>query len=80
MVILIQEGYFKKNILPILKSSPGEFSEAHSLFRLSAANNGSMPVSRYFEADIQLLGFKVPHVWFLVVNYPNTLLITLSKI
>ena len=44
MVTLIQEGYLEKNILPILKSTPGELSEAHSLFRLSAANNGAMPV------------------------------------
>ena len=52
----------------------GELSEAHSLFKLSAANNGIMPVSRYFEADISLLGFRVPKVGFLVVKDPNTLL------
>ena len=33
-----------------------------------------MPVSRYFEADINLLGFRVPKVGFLVVKDPNTLL------
>ena len=53
---------------------PGELSEAHSLFKLLAANNGVMPVSRYFEADINLLGFRVPKVGFLVVKDPNTLL------
>ena len=73
MVTLIQEGYFK-NILPILKASLGELSEAHSLFKLSAANNGAMPVSRYFETDISLLGFRVTKVEFLVVKDPNTLL------
>ena len=52
----------------------GELSEAHSLFKLSAANNGVMPVSRYFKADINLLGFRVPKVGFLVVKDPNTLL------
>ena len=46
----------------------------HSLFKLSAANNGVMPVSSYFEADINLLGFRVPKVGFLVVKDPNTLL------
>ena len=40
----------------------------------SAANNGVMPVSRYFEADVNLLGFRVPKVGFLVVKDPNTLL------
>ena len=60
MVNLIQEGYFEKNILPLLKASLGKLSEAHSLFKLSAANNSTMPVLRYFEADIKLLDFPVP--------------------
>ena len=29
MVTLIREGYFEKNILPLLKASLGELSEAH---------------------------------------------------
>ena len=33
-----------------------------------------MPVSKYFEADVTLLGFTVPNVGFLVVKDPNTLL------
>ena len=74
IVTLVQEGYFEKNILPILKTSPGELSEAHLLFKLSAANNWVMPVSRYFKADVNLLGFRVPKVGFLVVKDPNTLL------
>ena len=74
MVTLVREGYFEKNILPVLKTLPGELSEAHSLFKLSAANNGVMPVSRYFKADINLHGFRVPKVGFLVVKDPNTLL------
>ena len=74
MVTLIQEGYFEKNILPLLKASSGELSEAHSLFKLSAANNSAMLVSKYFEADIEILGFPVPRVSFLMVKDPNTLL------
>ena len=74
MVMLICEGYFIKNILPLLKKSAGNLTEAHSLFWLSAANNEVMPVSKYFEADITLLGFTIPHVGFLVVKDPNTLL------
>ena len=73
MVTLIREGYFTKNILPLLKKSAGDLTEAHS-FRLSAANNEVMPVSKYFEADVTLLGFTIPHVGFLVVKDPNTLL------
>ena len=49
-------------------------AEAHSLFRLSAANNEIMPVSKYFEADISILGFQIPRVGFLVVKDPNVLL------
>ena len=74
VVTLIREGYFEKNILPILKAALGELSKAHSLFKLLAANNGAMPVSKYFETDINLLGFRVPKVGFLVVKDPNTLL------
>ena len=33
-----------------------------------------MPVSHYFEADVNLLGFTVPRVGFLVVKDPNSLL------
>ena len=32
-----------------------------------------MLVLKYFEADVNLLGFKIPHVGFLVVKDPNTL-------
>ena len=57
-----------------MKTSPGELSEAHSLFKLSTANNGVMPVSKYFKVDVNLLGFRVPKVGFLVVKDPNTFL------
>ena len=74
MVMLIHEGHFKKHVLPLLNKTNGDLTEAHSLFWLSAANNEVMPVSKYFEADVMLLGFKVPNVGFLVVKDPNTLL------
>ena len=74
MVTLICEGYFIKNILPLLKKSAGDLTEAHSLFQLLAANNEVMPVSRYFDADVTLLGFTILHVGFLVVKDPNSLL------
>ena len=74
MVMLICEAYFNKNILPLLCSSVEELAEAHSLFRLSAANNQEMPVSRYFEADVSILGFRIPSVGFLVVKDPSTVL------
>ena len=73
-VTLICEGYFTKNILPLLQKPAGNLTETHSLFQLSTANNAVMPVSKYFEADITILGFKVPWVGFLVVKDPNALL------
>ena len=56
MVTLICEGYFTKNIQPLL----GEMAKAHSMFRLSAANNEVMPILKYFEADVTRLGFRIP--------------------
>ena len=38
-------------------------------------NNGIMPVSWYFKADVNILGFTVPQVGFLIVKDPSTLLI-----
>ena len=53
---------FNKHILPLLHGSVEELAEAHSLFHLSAANNQDMPVSKYFEADVTILGFCIPSV------------------
>ena len=74
MVMLIRKGYFKKNTLPLLNKTTGDLTKAHSLFWLLTANNEVMPVSKYFEADVTLLGFTVTHEGFLVVKDPNTLL------
>ena len=74
MVTLIHETYFRKNILPLLKRPTGDMAKAHSLFWLSAANNQVMPVSKYFEADVTIMGFKIPQVGFLVVKDPSALL------
>ena len=74
MVTLTREGYFTKHIQPLLKKSSSKMVEAHSLFWLSAANNEIMPVSKYFEADVSILGFRIPRVGFLVVKDPNVLL------
>ena len=72
--MLIREAYFNKHILPMLCGSAEELAEAHSLFCLSATNNQDMPVSKYFEADVSILGFQIPSVGFLVVKDLNTVL------
>ena len=71
---LIHKGYFTKNIQPLLSKSSSKLAKAHSMFRLSAANNEIMLVSKYFEADVTLLGFRIPRVGFLVVKDSNALL------
>ena len=63
MVTLIREGYFVKHIQPLLKKSSSKMAEAHSLFRLSAANNEIMPVSKYFEADMYPSWASKFHGW-----------------
>ena len=65
MVMLTHEGYFTKNIQPLLGKSSGKMAEAHSMFWLSAANNEVMPVSNIL---------RIPQVGFLVVKDPNVLL------
>ena len=72
MVMLICETYFNKHILPLLHGMVDELTEAHSLFQLSAANYQDMPVLKYFEAEVSILGFGIPSVGFLVVKDPNT--------
>ena len=72
--MLIHETYFNKHISPLLHGLVEELAEACSLFWLSATNNQDMPVSKYFEADITILGFHIPSVGFLVVKDPNTVL------
>ena len=44
------------------------------MFQLSATNNEVMAVSKYFEADVTLLGFRIPWLGFLVVKDPTVLL------
>ena len=68
---LIRETYFNKYILPLLHGTVEELAEAHLLFRLSAANNQDMPVTKYFEVNISILGFQIPSVGFLVVKDPQ---------
>ena len=74
MVMLIHKTYFNKYILPLFCGTVEELTEAHLLFRLSAANTQDMPVSKYFEAEISILGFSILSVGFLVVKDPNTVL------
>ena len=57
-VTLLQESYFNKHILPIIKLTTGEKANAHNLFKLTVANNGQMPIKMYAELDLTFGGSR----------------------
>ena len=73
-VTLLQQSYFNKHILPKIKLAMGEKADAHTLVRLTAANNGQMPIRIYTELDFTFLGLKVLNVGVLITEKPNQVL------
>ena len=59
---------------PVVRPSGEEKGEAHSLFRLTAANDGQLPVNMYVDLDVNLWELKVPDVRFLITKDPNSIL------
>ena len=57
-VTLLRQSYFEQYILPKIKPATGEKADAHSLFRLTVANDGQMPISMYTELDINFWGLR----------------------
>ena len=71
-VSLVRESFFYQNVLPFLKEGQTT-AGAHSLFRLRGmGENGQIPVTDYFEADVNFHGFTIPSVGFLVIKDPST--------
>ena len=71
-VSLVRESFFYQHILPFLKEGQTP-SGAHSLFRLRGmGENGVIPVTDYFEVDVNFCGFIIPAVGFLVIKDPGT--------
>ena len=54
--------------------SSTEKAEAHQVFKLTAANNGKLPVSMYVKLDLDFLGIMVLKVGVLITLEPNELL------
>ena len=73
-VTLLQQLYFDQYILPKIKLATGEKANAHCLFKLTAANDGQMPIKMYTELDLTFLGLKVPKVGILIAEEPNQVL------
>ena len=67
-VALLWQFYFNKYILPKIKLAMGEKADTHSLFRLTVANDGQMPIKMYIKLNLTFLGLKVPHVGVLIAE------------
>ena len=59
-VTLLWQSYFDQHILPQINPATGEKANSHSLFKLTVANDGQMPIKMYTELDLTFLGLKVP--------------------
>ena len=78
-ITLTCQSIFEQEILPHIQPSNGEKAEGHQLFKLTAANNGKLPVSMYVELDLDFWGIVVPKVGVLITQDPGELLDTCHK-
>ena len=54
-VTLLHQSCFDKQLKPVVSQSSEEKGEAHSLSRVTNANDGQLPINMYLELDINLL-------------------------
>ena len=73
-VTLLWQSYFDQHMLPKIKLATGEKANAHSLFKLTVANDDQMPIKLYTKLDVTFLGLKVPKVGILIGEEPNQVL------
>ena len=73
-VTLIWQSYFDENLMHLVKAHSDEKSEAHTLFHFMVANDEQLPITKYFELDLNFIGLIVPRVGILVTRDPNQLL------
>ena len=66
MVTLVNESFFQSNLAKFITPMTGDKVNAHQLFNLKGVENGQVPLSKYFEMDVEIRGFKIPQVGFLV--------------
>ena len=66
MVSLINESFFRSKLASLITSMAGDKVNAHQLFNLKGVEDGQVPLSKYFEMDVEICGFKIPQVGFLV--------------
>ena len=65
-VTLINESYYKEHIEHRLVPSSGLYNNSHNLFSLQGIEEGHVPLSKYFECDIEVGGQVVHRVGILV--------------
>ena len=73
-VTLLWQSYFNKYIQPKIKLAMGKKANAHSLFKLTVANDGQMPIKMYIKLNLTFWGLKVLNVCKLIAEDPNQLL------
>ena len=61
----MNESYFKEHIEHRLLPSSGLYNNSHNLFNLKGVKEGHIPLTRYFEVDIEVGGQLVHHVGIL---------------
>ena len=66
MVTLINESFFQSNVAKFVTPMASDKFNAHQLFNLKGVEDGQVPVLKYFEMDVEIRGFKIPPVGFLV--------------
>ena len=66
MVTLINESFSQSNLAKSVTPMAGDKVNAHQLFNLKGVEDGQVPLSKYFEMDIEICGFRIPQVGVLV--------------
>ena len=65
------QWYFEKHLKSVVSPTSDKKGKPHSLFRLTAANDGQLPISKYVTMNANFLGLKVPDVGFLITKKPH---------
>ena len=79
MASLVKQTYFDQNIKPKFGPAKGLKAIPCNLYELKGVNGGEIPIKRYFEMTVILLGLKVPKVGILIVKDPNKIIETMKK-
>ena len=66
MVTLIIESFFQSNLAKSITPMTGDKVNAHQLFNLKRIEDEQVPLSIYFEMDVEICGFRIPQFGFLV--------------